>query len=221
MASYWNRTKMFLVDICSIDEITSLGNTFTIPLNSVYRFDTRIENQDEKNWVPFLMNEDLYLIYSFCPFVVLKVESLQYNRQIVNYSYATIDKDVQNTKIEYPDYDGKLSDIRGGSMAVRNNWDELGWIGIAHRRWHNDIYYSFFYTFLFDEQYKVFRLERMSAPFKIGNSKIEFASGLNIKDDDIEIYYGVDDKYCRRLTLSHINFLNILNGPTSTRIRYE
>lgn len=81
-----------------------------------------------KNWAPFELNDELYFIYSFDPFIVLKA-NLDGNQEIICEQIWPKVK-VELTNLKWGDSLGYFGPIRGGSQLVPIN--DHYFIGFTH-----------------------------------------------------------------------------------------
>jgi hypothetical protein len=229
-ADQLGKARMFVVKICDIKNIPEISRMDKLDIDKIYRLEPNMgqnitkKNQDEKNWVPFIFkrekNEEwLCFIYSLCPFVVIRVERLDTDKLVAKYTSVRTpgQNSMLDNKIVFPDGDGNLSDLRGGSIAIKI--DEKRWLGVCHRRRYNDEYYSFFYTFVLDET-DFLSLERVSSPFKIDKNKIEFVSGIGIEKEKVMLHYGVEDKEARVSTFDLKAVSGLMRDIFSTTPNY-
>jgi len=136
------------------------------------------ETDHEKNWVPFLHNDDLHLIPSIQPLIILRLR----------------DGVLQEVRTEpLCDVPASLKSfhLRGGSCAVP--WTDTQYIAVGHVVEGNLVssrsYYSFFYVF----ETEPFRLVAFSEPFKLEGARIEFVTGLLVVKNEIWVTGGVMD----------------------------
>lgn len=126
----------------------------------------------EKNWMPWVMDDELYLVYSPDPLVVL-----HYDRHKGSL------KDVSVTK------DERLALCRGGSGMV-----PLGdqFIGIVHTKdtSNNKLIYRHRAVIASRD----FTAVKVSRDFSFEGEDIEFCAGLAIKNDHLYFSYGVFDE---------------------------
>lgn len=130
----------------------------------------------EKNWIPHVSNERLFLVYSLSPTIVYEYRDGKIYLQF---------------KIGDGDHD---FDIRGGTQLVPWNGCLLG---IAHAKpFLLDKYYYFHKFVVLDKNLNVLDI---GEPFFIQKRGIEFACGLARSGDNLILSYGVSDRasaYC-------------------------
>ncbi len=139
-------------------------------------FDSPLGMRLEKNWSPLVHDGDLYLIYSFEPFCIAKVDKTTLNINI-------------SPKIR------PTHRVRGGTPFI-----EYGnvYLGLVH---HSPIMRNGkrSYTHSFVTLTKQLHLLEISEPFFLSRRGIEFAAGINKTSDGIIISYGIGDRASRLL----------------------
>lgn len=112
----------------------------------------------QKNWLPLVRNDDLYLIYSTDPTIVLKYD---FDNQAANVFKHIVPELC-------------LESLRGGSQAVRVKG---GWIYITHEAQQIDAGRRF-YMHRFVLMTEDFRVTGVTEPFYFLQKGIEFCAGL-------------------------------------------
>ena len=144
------------------------------------------EQRDEKNWMPFVMNDELMFVYSVNPHVILRCEV----------------ESGECVEVHRKQYD-MPENIRGGHVAEH----EGDYYGVVHTRVSANSYLTRFYKF--DRN---FEIVGVTDPFtfsdkpKYDTTQIQFASGILIEGDDVIVTYGEQDcesKVCV-LKLKHL-----------------
>jgi hypothetical protein len=130
----------------------------------------------QKNWMPLVWNDDLYLIYSTDPTVVLK------------YDFASGNVEIYQSSVPGP----CLEMFRGGSQAVRV---ADGWICLVHESQQMDErarFYQHRFVLLSEE----FRVKGFTEPFYFLRKGIEFCAGLGHDRDSGRFVasFGVNDQ---------------------------
>lgn len=126
----------------------------------------------EKNWMPWIMEDELYFVYSPDLWVIL-----HYDRQ-----KKTL-KDVGGQK------DARLLGCRGGSNMI-----PLGdnFIGIVHTK--NVTNGERVYRHRIVVASRDFQILKVSPDFSFEGENVEFCAGLSINNDNIFFSYGVFDE---------------------------
>jgi predicted GH43/DUF377 family glycosyl hydrolase len=173
-----NRNEMWLLKFNTFDLMAKLQNGDVIkPYSSIkltIDFDT---DKVQKNWMPFLYNDNLMFVYSVNPHTILQCDTISGRCEKVCVS--------SNSEIS--------SEIRGGSPAKL--YGDV-YIALTHKRPRGGCYTTQIYTF--DSQ-PPFAVRSVSDDFifdekyNINTSHIQFVSGFEISDDKIIISYGEDD----------------------------
>lgn len=156
--------------------------------------DSHLE-RNEKNWMPFVYQNDIYFIYSVNPHTIL---------QCCTKTGACIKKfETLNQSIPYG--------IRGGTAPRLLNEDY--WLTFGHfyknpfhNRKYSMIYSSIGYIF---ENKPPFRIVAMTDEFFLSETKkpnmfghvIEFLTGLEIRDHMVYLSYGVNDCYSKLVSI--------------------
>jgi hypothetical protein len=190
--SFWNNNKLFILVVDTIKEnnkyfaVQCLGQIDTKNGNilnyNILKIKGKKINNCEKNWTPWVHNNNIYMSYMINPHTILSVnENNGLCRQLIKHNFNK-----------------NFPKISGGSPAIRyGNY----YIGIGHKIQDYGIvskyalyrtYSSYFY--LFENKYP-FNLVFISKPFTIFNVGCEFITGLEIKEDNFYITIGVHDKY--------------------------
>lgn len=180
------RNQMWLLQISTASYKKSLseGKESLIPDN-ILSLKTDFDlDVPQKNWMPFIKNEDLMFVYSINPHVILKCDF----------------KTGHCKEVSRLEYDDVPKDLRGGSQAVLYN-DK--YIAAIHRRTKEHSYLTQFYTF---ETRYPFEIIAITDDFKISDGetepdRIQFVAGLQILERDGEdvvvLTYGEEDCYSR------------------------
>ena len=130
----------------------------------------------EKNWIPHVLNDRLFFVYSFSPTIVYEFKD---GRIYLQFTIGEGDTDF---------------DVRGGTQLVA--WNGC-WLGIAHTKpLLLDKYYYCHKFVVLDHNLNVLDI---GEPFFIQKRGIEFACGLARRGDDLILSYGVSDRasaYC-------------------------
>jgi len=149
------------------------------------------EDRCEKNWSPFVCNDELLMIYTFSPLIILHCDV---DTGMLRFKQHSITK-------------RDMTSYRGGTQFVPFHlFEQNGYLGIIHqvaqRPLPNNIwgrYYFHRFVFIFNhndnhKQKKGFRVRAVSKPFYFREKTVEFASGLVVTDTEIIITYGFEDK---------------------------
>ncbi|MDA9149663.1 hypothetical protein N9N71_03940 [Synechococcus sp. AH-229-G18] len=147
-------------------------------------FPSPLKLKEEKNWVPLVIGEDLYFVYSVDPLVLFK-----FTGEGLTYSSRESKKPSSHEKIR----------LRGGTQFV--HWKGGLYLGIAHQqRIKTHKFYYLHELAVFDS--KQMKMIETSEPFFLHKRGIEFAAGIMRCGDSMVISYGVSDAACyvNRLT---------------------
>lgn len=137
-------------------------------------------NGFEKNWIPFVYDDNLYFEYTIHPHIILKCDTNTGNCLKV---YETTFNNILK------------KDVGGGAPAQLITYNNKSYyLNIGHTRVHEPkfIRNSFFYIFNAQPPFNVLGLTK---DFTIQNNDIEFATGLIVKRDKVTISVGIQDCY--------------------------
>jgi glycosyltransferase involved in cell wall biosynthesis len=133
------------------------------------------DDLDQKNWMPAVDGECLFLIYLCDPTIVLR--------------YDPVAERLREHATHIPTV--ALEHLRGGSQAIR--FDE-GWLCLTHEVIAIDATHRrYLHRFvLFD---RTFHVVALTEPFRFGDNSVEFAAGLahDRARDVLLVSYGVQD----------------------------
>jgi hypothetical protein len=224
-----NKRHMFLV------KINDAGGFFTggIPIELC-----SVDSQNfEKNWSPFIMNNELYFVYSITPFVILKYD--ENSERCIKATFG-----INNFFQELSSYYFNNLHIRCGTPFLSLEKNE--WIGIGHsvfknlrkmrklfhfdiessnhyrdsvddREWlrtYNNLYLMFFYTikyingtFIIDKVSYMFQ-----PPFLQHDTEyITFPSGLTEDRDNYYVFFGENDTMSMMTRMDKKFVMNLLH----------
>ena len=130
----------------------------------------------EKNWLPLVINQQLHIIYSFSPLIILKVNH----------------KTGETTKIFEKEFDKDYSYFRGGTTAIKMKLEKDGYFCFIHEV--VDLSHRYYLTrgvWLSSD----FTDIKITLPFYFIERGIEFASGLaQTNNDELVVGVGVNDR---------------------------
>lgn len=161
-----------------------LKNNIILPNN----YDTNKINIIEKNWSFFEYNNELCVIYKWYPLQIGKI------------NYDTNKMNIIEIKYNIPDC---FTDIRGTTCGYTKN-NEIWFVlhkGIDNKKYKynrggnsndtNTTYYDYQHCFaVFDLNMNLLRFSEM---FKLGGCKVEFCTGLIVKEDKVILSYSLLD----------------------------
>ena len=166
------------------------NDTYTIKNNIILpnNYDTNNINIAEKNWSFFEYNNELCVVYNWHPLQIGKI------------NYDTNKMDIIEIKYNVPN---SFIDMRGTSCGYTIN-NEIWFVlhkGISNEKYKynrgdysnniNTTYNDYQHCFaVFDLQMNLLRFSEM---FKLGGCKIEFCTGLIVKQDKVILSYSLLD----------------------------
>jgi hypothetical protein len=130
----------------------------------------------EKNWVLWSLNDSLFVIYSYDPFVVLRLDAETGRTCLVSSQEPAF----------------RAARFRGSAPPVRKPGKPAEWVLLVHEvihREHENVYVHRWVTI--DEQ---MRLVGRSGPFVFDHPGVEYATGLcSLDDQRLMVTYGSED----------------------------
>ena len=146
----------------------------SVSINKITLLNGPIAERPEKNWMPLVVNDELYLIYSFAPFVIYK-PNLETGECV-----KFIDKN--------PDFD--FSRFLGSSPPIP--FDD-GYLVIVHEGiWLDRKYYLHRFVYL----NKNFEVKKFSRPFTFKHKGVEMCCGMviNHEGDKLIMTMALEDR---------------------------
>ena len=143
----------------------------------------------QKNWMPFVLNGQLYLEYSINPHIVLSFDPL--TGQCIEIAQGRIN--AQLARFE----------IHGGAPALR--YTASSYLGLANtqeRFWYQERYYgAVFYLFNAEPP---FTITHMSRPLRIGSRKerVSYAAGMLFSGDRNSLLVSIGLCDCDNIIVS-------------------
>jgi hypothetical protein len=134
----------------------------------------------EKNWIPFVLNNELYVIYRYTPIEVYKIKN---NKMIL----------IVGNRQETNDFV-----IRGSTPLININDNYVGLVHLEPIKYNNKLYYEH----KFIQLNSSFQLLDLSESFYIQKKGIEFACGFVYDNNELIISYGVSDRAGSYLKIS-------------------
>lgn len=132
----------------------------------------------EKNWALFEYKKKICVVYNWYPL------------QIARMYYLNNSMNIMEIKYNIPEF---FKEARGSSCGYQKN-DEIWFIvhkSQSYGNEQNDICYHYQHFFaIFDLQMNLLRYSEL---FKLGQYKVEFCTGLIVKDDEIILSYSLMD----------------------------
>ena len=152
-------------------------------------------SRDEKNWMPFIVDGELYLVYSISPHVVLRCDT--------NTGVCTEFSNTTNTLAGYG--------LRGGSQIRKY---QGVYYGLIHKKIGGTQYLTLIYAFEFIQSVG-FVVTGVSEPFIISQSVhvepfIQFVSGFEIVGDQAFVTYGEHDCDSKQLTIPMSDLVKLI-----------
>jgi predicted GH43/DUF377 family glycosyl hydrolase len=149
-----------------------IGTTDPIKVTSVIPLKSPKNADCEKNWLPFVDDGKLMVIYNYQPFTVMELSEDGEMKTVIEETYSL-----------------SLYDWRGSAAPVRFN---NGWLFMVHEvrmDGENRMYYSRFVYM--DNKYTI---KKYSLPFLIVQKGIEYVAGMVVDDNRIILGFGLNDR---------------------------
>lgn len=127
----------------------------------------------EKNWLPFVINDEFHVIYSYDPFIVYKP-----NEKITRF----------NENVQIIKYDPILDFSRFSGSASPISFDE-GYLILVHETVHNEDQRIYLQRFVFLD--KDLNITKLSKPFIFLHKGIEYCCGMTIDHEEKKLVIGV------------------------------
>jgi len=227
------KSGMYLIHVCHKKKLNMLKNGHkcrVVRLVASITNKVERESYDEKNWSPLVYRyirqrfncvrpegeepereyDELYLVYSISPTIVLKVPEMnlenlngplnpiQHNCRdsgdvlqchvipSTSWNMHSIDAD---SHVLLPDGNTRsLRQLRGGTQLIPGKYST--YVGIGHFRSDNQQYYSVPYLLNKDPP---FQLLAVGKPTKLQEDAIEYPCGLRRDKDGLVVTFGVND----------------------------
>jgi hypothetical protein len=158
--------------------------------DNIYFLEYKYRQEMEKNWLPFEVDKKLYFIYSISPFTILKYDGNgKCEKIITNDGFESKIKMGGSVSPIHVIKDNKGVFLSAGHLSSKNNVKNS--IGLIRK--------NFFFTF--EDKYP-FRLLEYTSVFSFDkNINVEYMCGLELKNDNFHIHYGVEDCYNRSIII--------------------
>ena len=148
------------------------GDAVTTFAVSAARIESPIPDRHEKNWMPFVVDDQLFVVYSCDPCIVLRIES-----------------DASITTSSRTPGPPAAAGFRGGSQGVDLGDSHLFVVHEVQQNPRGRVYAHR----LIRLDHATWTIDAMSAPFHFTKIGIEFCAGLAVLGDDAMLSFGVDD----------------------------
>lgn len=167
-----NPTGTLQISLCKLSDRTST----TLPVESLLPLKGPDPYRCEKNWLPFIKDHALHLIYSSDPFIIYKPD---------------LDTGDCETVLYYePDYD--FSRFRGSSAPI--SFDD-GYLMLVHEVSYLPEYHRcYMHRFLYLD--KNFIAQRLSKPFTFQHQGVEFCASMTLDHSETKLILpiGIEDR---------------------------
>ena len=159
------------------------------------------QNKTEKNWCPILDGcDNIRLVYSIHPFIILEPDiHTGFCKVLYNLDY----------KYQLTNIPSRNSSLRGSTPWISF---KDGILGIAHHVYflehmnYQRIYYHVF-MYIRNDYTEI----KLSEPFHFEKHLIEFATGIQMKGEDVIITYSVSDEIPKQMKISSERIWSMLS----------
>lgn len=140
-------------------------------------------NRCEKNWMPFVKDNELHVIYSYDPLIIYKPKILPGNG-----TWIGIVNDQQMTLYDVPKHD--FSRFSGSAAPIEF---DNGYLSLVHETVYNE-QRNYMHRFIFFD--KNFKVQKVSKPFIFFHKGIEYCCGMAIDHSETKLIMtvGVEDR---------------------------
>ena len=142
--------------------------------------------QCEKNWIPLMIDNELFFIYSFTPFKFYHVNK--------DTTEITLVKECNLTN-------KNLSEFRGSAPLISY---KKGWLGTIHQVYYNKNRRYFHRFIWFDKEFTTIKYSKL---FIFENINIEYNLSICHSNDGLLMTYSIYDK-CSKIGLIDYNILD-------------
>lgn len=177
----------------SLCKLVASSRDSTIPVETLTPLKGPDINRCEKNWLPFVKDDQLHIIYSCDPFIIYKPD---------------LETGVSETVVKYtPGHD--FSHFRGSAAPVAF---DKGYLMLVHEVvFHHDFVRNYLHRFVYmDDQ---FNIQSVSRPFTFTHQGVEFCCGmtLNHSESELILTVGLEDWEARLLFIDCETIRQLLN----------
>ena len=158
---------------------------------SAVRLQYGFRARNEKNWIAFTLQDQLYYVYSIYPHTIIaaRAQDGAAERVHVTSDFSPMQKLLSsNTNLR----------LHGSATAVRYGDDFLGIFHVLDTRTYD--YSTLAYKFRAKPPFNVIAMS--NRPLPLQGSARAFASGLQVFDDKVIVAYGVKNAQSRALVMS-------------------
>ncbi|MBA2727712.1 MAG: glycosyltransferase [Parachlamydiaceae bacterium] len=137
-------------------------------------------NRCEKNWLPFVKNNELHLIYSYSPLIIYKSQIDPVN----SYAIHEILSQKESSSHDFSRFSGSAPPIE---------FDD-GYLLLVHETVYDDTHRNYMHRFLFMDS--DFNITKASKPFIFLHKGIEYCCGMDIdhSEKNLILAVGIEDR---------------------------
>jgi len=184
--------KIYFIGTCRFVSEDNKNKMVLGTLNNNYETESLIElkykdTECEKNWMPFIKDNKLLLVYSLSPLTILEPDLKTGICKIYKY----------DSKINY-------SEIRGGSQGIL--LDDYYYFIIHNVRIHNNVRHYLHRIIKLNQNLELVSISKSFYFIELG---IEFVAGLCSYNNDVKISFGKHDNEAYICTLTKEEFIKL------------
>ena len=137
-------------------------------------------NRCEKNWLPFVKNNELHLIYSYSPFTIYKTFFDPVSGRVMQ----QVLKPNENPTHDFSRFSGSAAPIEFDN----------GYLLLVHETIYDDTQRNYMHRFLYMDP--DFNIRKMSKPFTFLHKGIEYSCGMTIdhSEKNLVLAVGIEDR---------------------------
>lgn len=167
-----NPTGQRQVSLCKLEDKRTAPVINVEILRPLYGPDP---NRCEKNWLPFVKNNEIYIIYSYSPFVIYNPEFISAN----NFVMHQLRLPNEITTHDFSRFSGSASPIEFDN----------GYLLLVHETIYDDTQRNYMHRFLYLDP--DFTIKKASKPFTFLHKGIEYCCGMTIDHSGKNLVMGV------------------------------
>ncbi|MEO7398499.1 MAG: glycosyltransferase, partial [Ilumatobacteraceae bacterium] len=151
----------------------------------------------EKNWMPFVHEDELHFVYAVAPTVILRCD--------VDNGHVDVLHEAEGPTSAEP--------LRGGSQGIP--LDRGGWLFVVHEVDRSTGTPRYLHRFL--ELSPRFEVVGVTEPFSFTADRVEFCAGMARHGDELVLSFGVSDAAAGLAVVEIAEVMNLLPRPTSSK----
>lgn len=172
-----NPTGQRQVSLCKLEDQRSAPFINVEALKPLHGPDP---NRCEKNWLPFVKNNEIYVIYSYTPLVIYKMQFIS----DTHYSMKQVPLPNKTLTHDFSRFSGSAAPIEF----------DKGYLLLVHETIYDDVQRNYMHRFLYMDP--DFTIKKASKPFTFLHKGIEYCCGMTIdhSDKNLILAVGIEDR---------------------------